>query len=68
MDRRSRAPYGNGLIMNVMNYGLLPYNRFRLGKYEPLGIVYELDDYKTPSDDVVQRFQGIIDEDFWPQW
>jgi len=26
--------------------------------------VYELDDYKTPSDDVVQRLQAIIDEAF----
>ena len=35
-----------------------------LGKYEHLGEVYELDDYKTPSDDLVQHLQSIIDEAF----
>ena len=39
-------------------------NRFSLGKYELLGKVYELDDYKTPSDEVVKKFQAIIDEAF----
>ena len=39
-------------------------NRFGLGKYESLGVVYELDDYKTPSNDVVKRLQAIIDEAF----
>ena len=49
---------------NVIDYELLPYHRFGLGKYEYLGKVYELDDYKTPSDDLVKRLQAIIDEAF----
>jgi pyruvate formate lyase activating enzyme len=49
---------------NVIDYELLPYHRFGLGKYESLGVVYELDDYKTPSDEVIQRFQAMIDEAF----
>ena len=49
---------------NVIDYELLPYHRFGLGKYESLGVVYELDDYKTPSDEVVNRFQAMIDEAF----
>ena len=49
---------------NVIDYELLPYHRFGLGKYESLGVVYELDDYKTPSDELVQRLQAIIDEAF----
>ena len=49
---------------NVVDYELLPYHRFGLGKYELLGEVYELDDYKTPSDDVVKHLQAIIDEAF----
>ena len=49
---------------NVIDYELLPYHRFGLGKYEHLGKVYELDDYKTPSDEVVSRLQAIIDEAF----
>ena len=49
---------------NVIDYELLPYHRFGLGKYESLGVVYELDDYKTPSDDVVKRFQAMIDKAF----
>ncbi len=49
---------------NVIEYELLPYHRFGLGKYELLGKVYELDDYKTPSDEVVGRLQAIIDEAF----
>ena len=43
---------------NVIDYELLPYHRFGLGKYESLGVVYELDDYKTPSDEVVQALSG----------
>ena len=49
---------------NVIDYELLPYHRFGLGKYELLGEVYELDDYKTPSDDLVAHLQAIIDEAF----
>jgi pyruvate formate lyase activating enzyme len=49
---------------NVIDYELLPYHRFGLGKYMSLGVKYELDDYKTPSDEVVKRLQAIIDEAF----
>jgi pyruvate formate lyase activating enzyme len=49
---------------NVIDYELLPYHRFGTGKYESLGVVYELDDYKTPSDELVQRLRAIIDEAF----
>ncbi len=49
---------------NVIDYELLPYHRFGLGKYELLGEVYELDDYKTPSADLVAHLQAIIDEAF----
>jgi pyruvate formate lyase activating enzyme len=49
---------------NVIDYELLPYHRFGLAKYEYLGKVYELDDYKTPSDELVKQLQAIIDEAF----
>ena len=49
---------------NVIDYELLPYHRFGLGKYVSLGVIYELDDYKTPSDEVVSRFQAMIDAQF----
>ena len=49
---------------NVIDYELLPYHRFGLGKYEMLGEVYELKDFKTPSDEQVSSFQSIIDEAF----
>jgi pyruvate formate lyase activating enzyme len=49
---------------NVIDYELLPYHRFGLGKYLLLGEVYELDDYKTPSDELVKHLQSIIDEAF----
>ena len=48
----------------MIDYELLPYHRFGLGKYELLGVMYELDDYKTPSDEVVRKLQAIIDEAF----
>jgi pyruvate formate lyase activating enzyme len=48
----------------VIDYELLPYHRFGLGKYELLGVVYELDDYKTPPDDLVKHLQAIINEAF----
>jgi hypothetical protein len=35
-----------------------------LAKYELLGEVYELDDYKTLSDEVVAHLQAIIDDAF----
>ena len=49
---------------NVIDYELLPYHRFGLGKYESLGVVYELDDFRTPSDELVAHLQAIIDEAF----
>ena len=49
---------------NVIDYELLPYHRFGLGRYELMGEVYELDDFKTPSDELVQQLQAIIDEAF----
>lgn len=49
---------------NVSDYELLPYHRFGLGKYDYLGKVYELDDYRTPSDELVAHLQAIIDESF----
>jgi pyruvate formate lyase activating enzyme len=49
---------------NVIDYELLPYHRFGLGKYQSLGVVYELDDYQTPSADMVAHLQAIIDEAF----
>jgi glycyl-radical enzyme activating protein len=49
---------------NVIDYELLPYHRFGLGKYESLGEIYELEDYTSPSDELVQHLQAIIDEAF----
>ena len=48
----------------MIDYELLPYHRFGLGKYLSLGEVYELDDYKTPSAELVAHLQAIIDEAF----
>jgi pyruvate formate lyase activating enzyme len=48
----------------VIDYELLPYHRFSLGKYEHQGVVYDLDDYKTPSDGLVAHWQATIDEAF----
>ena len=49
---------------NVIDYELLPYHRFGESKYGFLGKVYELHDFETPSRDVMQRLQAIIDEAF----
>jgi len=49
---------------NVIEYELLPYHRFGLAKYGLLGEVYELEDYKTPSDELVKYLEAIIDEAF----
>jgi pyruvate formate lyase activating enzyme len=49
---------------NVIDYELLPYHRFGTSKYEFLGQVYELSDFTTPPDEMVQRLQAIIDEAF----
>ena len=49
---------------NVIDYELLPYHRFGLGKYDFLGKVYELADFQSPSTELVQHLQSIIDEAF----
>jgi len=49
---------------NVIDYELLPCHRFGPGKYEHLGRVYELQDYRSPSDELIQNLQAIIDEAF----
>jgi len=49
---------------NVIDYELLPYHRFGEGKYGFLGKVYELRDFQTPSREVMQRLQVIIDQAF----
>ena len=49
---------------NVVDYELLPYMRFGLGKYEMLGVVYELKDFKEPTKESLERLQAIIDEAF----
>jgi len=49
---------------NVIDYELLPYHRFGTSKYEFLGMLYEMSDFTTPSEESVQRLQAIIDEAF----
>lgn len=49
---------------NVIDYELLPYHRFGLGKYEFLGKVYELKDFESPSPELLAHLQGIIDDAF----
>ncbi len=49
---------------NVIDYELLPYHRFGLGKYDFLGRVYELADFRSPTPESVQHLQAIIDEAF----
>ena len=49
---------------NVIDYELLPYHRYGLGKYEYLGVVYELDDFKSPEPELVAHLRAIIDEAF----
>jgi pyruvate formate lyase activating enzyme len=49
---------------NVIDYELLPYHRFGLGKYDMLGKVYELADFRSPSEELVRYLQTIIDEAF----
>lgn len=49
---------------NVIEYELLPYHRFGLGKYLLLGEVYELDDYKTPTPEDLKPLQDLIDKAF----
>lgn len=47
---------------NVIDYELLPYHRFGLGKYEFLGKVYELKDFESPTPELLKHLRGIIDE------
>jgi pyruvate formate lyase activating enzyme len=49
---------------NVVDYELLPYHRFGTGKYDFLGRVYELADFKSPTPESVAHLQSIIDEAF----
>lgn len=49
---------------NVINYELLPYHRFGESKYGFLGRVYELEDFVSPSPELMRGLQAIIDEAF----
>ena len=51
---------------NVVDYELLPYHRFGESKYEFLGEVYEMDDFKTPSASR-QAAAGDHRRGLWPQ-
>ena len=49
---------------NVIDFELLPYMRFGLGKYDMLGRIYELNDFEPPTEESLQRLRSIIDEAF----
>lgn len=49
---------------NVIDYELLPYHRFGESKYDYLGRVYELEDFRSPTPESLRRLQAIIDEAF----
>jgi len=49
---------------NVVDFELLPYMRFGLGKYDMLGRIYELQDFEPPTEESLQHLQAIIDEAF----
>lgn len=49
---------------NVIDYQLLPYHRFGESKYSYLGRVYELEDFVTPSAEILHRLRAIIDAAF----
>jgi pyruvate formate lyase activating enzyme len=46
---------------NVIDYELLPYHRFGESKYNFLGRVYELEDFRSPTPESLRRLQAIID-------
>jgi pyruvate formate lyase activating enzyme len=48
----------------VVDFELLPYMRFGLGKYDMLGRIYELQDFEPPTEESLQRLRAIIDEAF----
>jgi pyruvate formate lyase activating enzyme len=49
---------------NVIDYELLPYHRFGESKYSYLGRVYEMEDFKSPSEESLAHLRAIIDEQF----
>ena len=49
---------------NVIDYELLPYMRFGMSKYQLLGELYELKDFKEPTKESIARLEAIIDEAF----
>jgi pyruvate formate lyase activating enzyme len=49
---------------NVIDYELLPYHRYGETKYEFLGRVYEMEDFKSPTPESLAHLQAIIDEAF----
>jgi len=49
---------------NVIDYELLPYHRYGEAKYDFLGRVYEMEDFKSPTPESLAHLQAIIDEAF----
>jgi pyruvate formate lyase activating enzyme len=52
---------------NVIDYELLPYMRFGVGKYGFLGRVYEMQDFEPPTEEKLAALRAIIDEAFGRQ-
>ena len=48
----------------MIDFELLPYMRFGLGKYDMLGRMYELNDFEPPTEESLERLRAIIDESF----
>ncbi len=49
---------------NVADYELLPYHRLGEPKYGFLGKIYQLNDFKPPTEESMERLQGIVKRAF----
>ena len=49
----------------MIDFELLPYMRFGLGKYDMLGRIYELEDFEPPTEESLQRLQRHHRRSVW---
>ena len=46
----------------IKKYSILPFHQYGSGKYESLGLNYELADLKVPSDDYIVKLKKQIQD------
>ncbi|MCK4787558.1 MAG: glycyl-radical enzyme activating protein [Desulfobacteraceae bacterium] len=59
---RNTAEFVSSLGNGISRIELLPYHRFGFGKYERLGMLYQIEEVEVPSDEHMMTIKGVMEE------